>query len=676
MNVSIRQSLLMGFGVILVLFIMTSVYVNYETRKIHSIEERLLDSRVPTVLTGEKLLDGIDLSLAGLRGYMILGDDPVKADLFIAERAAGWAKIDAMLVQYEQLSQKWDTTEEVESLQSMKMLIEEFRQAQQEVENIAHAPNNIAALEILSTQATPKATLIAAAITTMINEETQLAATPARKNLLKLMADSRGSFLGGLASIRAYLLSGDAQFKATFDRQWAINVERLGQIDQQTFLFSDSQGSAWQDYKDNHAVFAKLPPKMFSLRSQPDWNKANYWLGTKAAPVAGKIKGILSELYELQNQKMAIDKELLYAEEVRLEVVSGAMSVISVVIGVVIALLLSNNLTGQISKMTSNAKRIAAGDLSVPLLKSSHIKELNTLATSLNTTKTNLNRLVIKILSSTDGLNSESHTLEQSMIDSQKIIHQQQQDTDQIANAIKEMGGAVSNVASSTNEAAQSAGAADSSAAKGHKVVLETVENINELAVAIEDAAGTINQLSEQTNEVDSILVSISSIADQTNLLALNAAIEAARAGEQGRGFAVVADEVRTLAASTQESTVEIRSMLERLKIGAKNAVEVMGSGHDKAQESVERANIARVTLQEIAETMNSIKDMNTDIAAAVEQQSAVTQNMDTNVTTIGEGAQIIVEQSQQSIDAAHQVAELAQNVAKDVAVFTVDKAS
>jgi len=111
MSLTLRQTLLAGFGIVLLLFIMTSVYVNYETRKIHTIEERLLDVRLPTVLKGEKLLDGIDLSLAGLRGYMILGgESQAKAEKIKAERAAGWAKIDEMLATYGTLSLSWTDT--------------------------------------------------------------------------------------------------------------------------------------------------------------------------------------------------------------------------------------------------------------------------------------------------------------------------------------------------------------------------------------------------------------------------------------------------------------------------------------------------------------------------------------------------------------------------------------
>jgi len=182
------------------------------------------------------------------------------------------------------------------------------------------------------------------------------------------------------------------------------------------------------------------------------------------------------------------------------------------------------------------------------------------------------------------------------------------------------MSATVKEVAQNTSDAAMSADDTDKATQSGHAIVVETVDSINELAEAIENAAYTINQLGDETNEVDTILVSISGIADQTNLLALNAAIEAARAGEQGRGFAVVADEVRTLAARTQESTAEIRTMLDKLKSGGNNAVEVMSVGHAQAQASVEKANIAKETLQSITETMNVIRDMDTQIVTAAEE--------------------------------------------------------
>jgi methyl-accepting chemotaxis protein len=674
MTLSLRQSLLTGFGIVLGLFLITSIYVNYETRKIHTIEERLLGTRLPTVLTGEKLLDGIHLSLAGLRAYLILGGEPAKADKFKAERAAGWEKIDLTMADYKRLSKKWGENDNHQRLEEIQKLIETFRQTQQEVEDIAHTPANIDSINLLLTQAAPQAKKVVTAITAMIDAEANLPATPERKAALKLMADSRGSFALGLASIRAYLLSGDQAFKASFDSRWAINEERFKQLSQQSFLFTGAQKTAWDNYSSARSEFAPLPPQMFASRGKNDWNKANYWLGTKAAPAAGKIEKLLDELAKSQNALTATDTEMLYAEEVRLEVLGGAISVISLILGIGIALYLSHTISAQLKAMISNAKEMAEGNLVVPTLAHGKIDDFNYLSDALNNTRNKLSHLVSRITLSSDSLYEHSGNLKSLITQSQKEIEQQQQETDMIATAMNEMSATVREVAQNTTEAAESAEEADTATNSGHKVVVETVDSINALAEAIENAANTINQLSDETNAVDTILVSISGIADQTNLLALNAAIEAARAGEQGRGFAVVADEVRTLAARTQESTTEIRSMLDRLKTGANNAVEVMSEGHKQAQGSVEKANVALDTLKSITTTVNAIKEMNTQIATAAEEQSAVTDEMSQNITTINTGSHNIVEQTRASLLSANEMAGMASQLSEGVAQFTINK--
>jgi methyl-accepting chemotaxis protein len=674
MTLSLRQSLLTGFGIVLGLFLITSIYVNYETRKIHTIEERLLGTRLPTVLTGEKLLDGIHLSLAGLRAYLILGGEPAKADKFKAERAAGWEKIDLTMADYKRLSKKWGENVNHQRLEEIQKLIETFRQTQQEVEDIAHTPANIDSINLLLTQAAPQAKKVVTAITAMIDAEANLPATPERKAALKLMADSRGSFALGLASIRAYLLSGDQAFKASFDSRWAINEERFKQLSQQSFLFTGAQKTAWDNYSSARSEFAPLPPQMFASRGKNDWNKANYWLGTKAAPAAGKIEKLLDELAKSQNALTATDTEMLYAEEVRLEVLGGAISVISIILGIGIALYLSHTISAQLKAMISNAKEMAEGNLVVPTLAHGKIDDFNYLSDALNNTRNKLSHLVSRITLSSDSLYEHSGNLKSLITQSQKEIEQQQQETDMIATAMNEMSATVREVAQNTTEAAESAEEADTATNSGHKVVVETVDSINALAEAIENAANTINQLSDETNAVDTILVSISGIADQTNLLALNAAIEAARAGEQGRGFAVVADEVRTLAARTQESTTEIRSMLDRLKTGANNAVEVMSEGHKQAQGSVEKANVALDTLKSITTTVNAIKEMNTQIATAAEEQSAVTDEMSKNITTINTGSHNIVEQTQASLVSVNEMAGMASQLSEGVAQFTINK--
>ena len=218
-------------------------------------------------------------------------------------------------------------------------------------------------------------------------------------------------------------------------------------------------------------------------------------------------------------------------------------------------------------------------------------------------------------------------------------VTRQQTEIDQIATAINEMTASVQEVARSATDAAAAASQADQESSNGRKVVSQTISSIQTLASNVEQAADVIQKLEVDTTDIGGVLDVIKGIADQTNLLALNAAIEAARAGEQGRGFAVVADEVRTLASRTQESTEEINRMIEKLQSGAKNAVEVMEIGREQAQKGAEQASLAGESLNAITQSVATINDMNTQIAGAAKEQSSVADEINRNVVNISQVA-------------------------------------
>jgi methyl-accepting chemotaxis protein len=216
-------------------------------------------------------------------------------------------------------------------------------------------------------------------------------------------------------------------------------------------------------------------------------------------------------------------------------------------------------------------------------------------------------------------------------------INAQQSETEQVATAINEMAATVTEVARSATEAASAASEADAQSNDGQKVVNASIEFISKLASDVENAANVIENLKSDSQSIGGVLDVIQGIAEQTNLLALNAAIEAARAGEQGRGFAVVADEVRTLAQRTQESTTEIKAMIDKLQSGAENAVDVMSQGREQAQKSVDKANETGSSLEAITAAVATINLMNTQIASAAEEQNAVAEEINKNITKISD---------------------------------------
>lgn len=251
-------------------------------------------------------------------------------------------------------------------------------------------------------------------------------------------------------------------------------------------------------------------------------------------------------------------------------------------------------------------------------------------------------------------------------------VLRQRMETDQVATAMNEMNATVHEVERSTENAADAARQADDAAQTGQTIVGKTIAVIDELAADVEHSAEAIHALEVDSDNISNVLNVIRDIAEQTNLLALNAAIEAARAGEQGRGFAVVADEVRTLANRSQQATVEIREMIEHLQHGASSAVQVMNSSRDRAREAVVQAKKAGESLAEIAQAVDHIDAMNSQIASAARQQSGVAEEINSNICNISDVATTTSEGAELTALRSKDLAKHAEHLGKLVGQFVV----
>lgn len=283
-----------------------------------------------------------------------------------------------------------------------------------------------------------------------------------------------------------------------------------------------------------------------------------------------------------------------------------------------------------------------------------------------------IHHLVYEARQSTDQVATAAEELDMITTNSSQLIQKQTDETDQMATAINEMAQTIDEVAQNAAEAAQAAGKADHQAASGSQKVEAAIDSLDQLVIKVQSSADVIHHLEERSESIGSVLSVIRDVAEQTNLLALNAAIEAARAGEQGRGFAVVADEVRQLAGRTQQSTEEIHSIISALQNTAGEAVTEMRSSLIQADQTVEVAREAHNALEEIRAAVTQINEMNIQIASAAEEQTAAASEISKNVSNMVELAGQGNAWTQQTATASHELAELAEGLRNLVGSFKV----
>ena len=354
---------------------------------------------------------------------------------------------------------------------------------------------------------------------------------------------------------------------------------------------------------------------------------------------------------------------------------TGTTPIIVALMGItsafVVATLCGRHARQRAAVLVHGLSALAEGNLTVGFKLEGH-DEFAQMAKAYNCARNKFSDILTGTLHSSQQLVAAAEHLSAGTGQSKSNASRQRGELQQVAAAMLQMSATVDDVAGHAQRAANAAVEADRESKRGLEVVKASSLTIDELAAEVKTTAELIGVVKNSTLNIGSVLDVIRGIAEQTNLLALNAAIEAARAGEQGRGFAVVADEVRSLASRTQQSTREIHDMIARLQSGASQAVEAMEQGRQRAEASVEQARVAAISLGAIAEMVDAIRCMNVQIAEVADEQSATALSINRSIESITGIAAESSEDSVQIADASGELARLATALQNSVGRFAV----
>ncbi len=371
-------------------------------------------------------------------------------------------------------------------------------------------------------------------------------------------------------------------------------------------------------------------------------------------------------------QRVTAETSVVLKEQERLTAssqVSIAIGSVTILFGIAFVYFIISRAMANLPKISAEFKKIANGDLTSQI-EITRQDEFGELMTSLNVMQQQLREMVSRISVTTEKLHVTADQVSDVMAQTTENIMHQQQETEQIALAMNDMSSVIHEVSQKVTHTSETANSANTESSKGIQIVDDAISGIQGLENQLQSTATVIGDVEKDSDNINTVLDVIKGIAEQTNLLALNAAIEAARAGEQGRGFAVVADEVRTLAGRTQESTTEINQIIEKLQSGSNHAVQSIQQSHQLSQNVVDKAKLAGSSLNSIAASVAEIDSMSSQIAVAATQQADVAQNMNSNIEKINGMVKETASGAQQTAKEGETLSSVAQELQQLVKAF------
>jgi len=658
-----------GFAVILLMLIVVSVTTLLTLTESETSFDKVVNEYQPRTLVSLELSSHVRAAAGSLGFYLLSKEDAHKQNY-----EASLVNISNSLDELKSLVSDSQDSDSKQQLSSIEQNIEKFAAYKDKMLHLAsNQLDNFPALKYASNNINPFSRELLQALSNMVSAEQEEDVSAERRDFLMDIEAARYAWAIIMGHIRTYMIAGD---KAALDNVLLYLEQfkkKINEINTKSDLLGFEQEEFFVVVTEKTTEFESSLEGVIKIFSSNQYRTDSFLLRSEVGPIVLAIDSDLKQLVSKErNNIQATGASLLSSLSASKMTIIGLL-IVGVALGILLSWVIARAIVKPMEQAVSAMEDIAQGngDLTKRLDDSAN-DEIGEMAKGFNAFAEKIQMLIASSVDITGRVDEKVSRLFVVSEETKTRADRQQAQTEEVAENVREVAENVGSVTENASLAVQAASSANTATNEGKKVVDDTIQSIESMASGVQSASDAMRSLTEQTDKIGTVVDVIKGIAEQTNLLALNAAIEAARAGEQGRGFAVVADEVRTLASRTQTSTDEIEAMIKSLQTDAGSATQTMEHERERASNSVEQAAKTAQAFETIYESVSSISRMNNEIEQAAQAQQQKTDHVNSIIEGLIEIAEENAAGAQQTHSAANELTELETELKRYMTQFKI----